>query len=158
MIFYFVGLFSLVFDFLFNSFLYNTIFIPLIFITFIVILEPYFINKKKYFIYCYVIGFLYDLIYFNSFFLQASLFLIIGFIVYEVNKNLVKNIFISLLEVVIGIIIYRILSFFFYVINGLVIMDFYVLFESIYRSILFNVFFFSVIYFVFKKIKFKSIK
>jgi cell shape-determining protein MreD len=91
MIVYLIGFLSFVFEFVFNKILYNSIFIPLIIITTLVVLEPYFSNKKKYFIYCFLIGFLCDLFYTNSILVNASLFLILGIIVYGINVNITNN-------------------------------------------------------------------
>lgn len=161
MIVYLIGFLSFVFEFVFNKILYNSIFIPLIIITTLVVLEPYFSNKKKYFIYCFLIGFLCDLFYTNSILVNASLFLILGIIVYGINVNITNNLLFVILETIVIITFYRVLSFTFYCVNGLIDFNFSILFKSIYSSLAFNIIYCVLIYFIFrfifKKFKLKRI-
>jgi len=140
-----VGAFVL--EFFLNSFLNNSIFVPLLVVTSLILIQPYFKkNKSRYYVYCFFIGFVYDLVYTGFYFMDASLFLIIGVVVNYINENYSNNILILLLEILMLIVLYRFMSFVFLVINGVIGFSFYNLFRSIYSSLITNVLYGFILY------------
>ena len=153
--------FSFVFDFIFNYFFRNSLFLPLIVLTSIVILRPYFKRINYYYIFCFLTGFLYDLLYTGNYFMSSALFLIIGLLICFVSANMPNNVFVSIFEVVISIALYRIMCFIFLFFNGIVSFSFRYLLKSIYCSLIINIiyciFIYFVLYFIAKKFNIKRI-
>lgn len=144
-----VTVFAFILEFFLNSFLYNSIFVPLVVITSLVLLQPYFKkNNNRYYIYCFLVGFIYDLVYTGFYFMDASLFLIIAIMVNFINSNTLNNLFVSLLEILLLIVLYRFMSFLFLGINGVIVLSFDNLFKSIYSSLLTNILYGVILYFV----------
>jgi len=155
-----VSIISFILEYVFNCFFHGSIFVPLVILTSIILLEPYFCkDRKKYFIFCFVIGFLYDLIYSGNYFLDSGLFLLIGVIVCYINGNMSNNFFVFLIELLFLIIFYRVSSFCIFFVNGFI--PFSLLFRSIYCSLLLNViyggFMYFILYFVSKGLHIKRI-
>lgn len=149
MIVFLVTVFSFILEYFVNLVSYDSIFIGLIIFSSMVLLQPYFKNNRKlYLVYCFILGFFYDLIYTGIYFMDAGLFLLIGVIVCFINDITPNNFFVSLLELILLICLYRILSFVFLCINGVVVFDLFILFRSIYCSILTNFLYGIVLYFV----------
>ena len=149
MIVFLVTFFSFIFEYFVNLISYDSIFIGLIIFSSMILLQPYFKNNRKvYLIYCFVLGFFYDLIYTGIYFMDAGLFLLVGVVVCFINDFTPNNFFVSLLELILLICFYRILSFVFLCINGVADFDFMILFRSIYCSILTNFLYGIVLYFV----------
>ena len=149
MIIFFVTFLSFIFEYFINSFFHGTVFSGLIIFSSLIFLEPYFKkNKDRFYVYCFLIGFLYDLIYSGVYFLNAGVFLFIGIIITYINCITPNNLFVSVLQLVFMIGLYRTLCFLFMVINGVVIFDFGILFRSIYSSIIVNVIYGVILYFV----------
>jgi cell shape-determining protein MreD len=149
MIIIIVSIFSFLLEYLFNLFFHGTIFSSLIVFSSIILLQPYFKNNKfNYFLYCFVVGFLYDYIYTGLYFMNAGIFLLIGVIVLWINSISPNNFFVSILEIVFLICLYRFFSFLFLYINGFFIFDFGILFKAIYSSLLLNVIYGICIYLI----------
>lgn len=162
MIIFIVTIFSFIFEYLVNLFSFNSIFVGLIIFTSMILLQPYFKkNKGLYFLYCFLVGFFYDFIYTGIYFMDAGLFLLIGVCVDFINEITPNNLILSLLELVVFICLYRILSFMFLYINDAIIFDLNILLKSIYSSILINVFYgfilYIILYFISTKFHIKRI-
>lgn len=122
----------------------------------LIIIYPYFRkNNSKYFICAGIYGFLYDLIYTDTFVLYAGLFIMIGFIISILNiifsNNIINIGFITTLV----IIIYRIITYSILVIVNYLNFDLNILFKSIYSSLLLNIIYAIIIYFISDKISYK---
>jgi rod shape-determining protein MreD len=157
-----VSFLSFILDFVFNYFLMNTLFLPLICLISIIILRPYFKkNIDLYYVFCFVIGFLYDFIYTGNYFMNAGLFLIVGILISFINKNMPNNIFVSIFEVILIIFLYRVMSYLFFFLNGIVSFSFHDLLKSIYCSfalnVIYGIFLYLILYFVSKKFKIERI-
>lgn len=149
MIIFLVIFLSFVFEYFINGFFHGTIFSGLIIFSSLILLEPFFKkNRDRYYVFCFLIGFLYDLVYSGTYFLNAGLFLFIGIIVSFINHITPNNLIVSILQLVFLIGLYRTLCFLFMVINGFIGFDFSILFESIYSSIIINVIYGIILYFV----------
>jgi len=144
-----VSLFSFVLEFLINYFFHGTKFVGLIIFSSLILLEPYFKNdSRNFFIFCFLLGFIYDFAYTGFYFMNAGLFLLIGFIVSYINRVTPNNLIVSILELLFMIVFYRFLSFSFLCLNGVIVADVGVFFSSIYSSIIVSLFYGLVLYFV----------
>lgn len=113
----------------------------------LIIIYPYLINhKKKYFIICFIVGLLYDIAYTNTFLLNASIFLLLG---YLISTNIVNNTIITSITI---ITIYRILTFLLLVFINYLEFNINILFNSIIYSLPFNIIYFFLIYKIFRGI------
>ena len=149
MIVFLVTFLSFLLEYLVNGFFHGTIFTGLIIFSSMILLEPYFKkNKERYFLYCFIVGVLYDIIYSGTYFMNAGLFLFIGVIVDYLNSVTPNNCLVSLLELFILIALYRFVSFMFLYANGVVMFDGLVLLRSIYCSIIINLIYGFVLYFI----------
>ena len=149
MIIFIVTLISFILEYIVNGFFHGTIFTGLIIFSTLVLLEPYFKKEKdKFFIYCFVVGFLYDLVYTGNYFLDAGMFLAIGVLIEFINLITPNNFIVSMLELVLFIGVYRLFSFLFFAINGVVAFSFDALFKSFYCSLLTNILYGGILYFV----------
>lgn len=162
MIILIVTFFSFIMEFVFNRFLFNSLFVPLIILTTLILIEPYFKkNEKNYYIYAFVVGFLYDLVYTGNYFMNCGCFLLIAVLVCFVNSNIPNNLVASVLELLVFIIIYRLCSYFLFFVNGMVGFSFMVILRSIYSSLILNVCYgvvlYFILYFISKKFNIKRI-
>ena len=83
MIIFIVSFLSFILEYVVNLLFHGSIFTGLIVFSSLVLLEPYFKkNNDRYFVFCFILGFLYDFIYTGTYFMNAGLFLIFGIIVY----------------------------------------------------------------------------
>ena len=105
--------FSFIFDFVFNYFFKNSLFLPLIILTSVIALRPYFKKVNYYYIFCFIMGFLYDLIYTGNYFMSSAFFLIIGLLICFISANMPNNVFVTVFQVVISISLYRFMCFIF---------------------------------------------
>ena len=90
----------------------SNIIIPLLTLTSLVTIFPYFSKEKEYFKICILFGFLYDIVFCNTLFINTGLFIGIGFILKILNYYLSNNIFNNLIMLVINIILYRSIMYF----------------------------------------------
>lgn len=122
----------------------------------LIIIYPYFRkNNRKYFIYAGIYGFLYDLIYTDTFILYAGLFVIIGFIISLLNVIFSNNIINIGFITTIVIIIYRVITYSILVTVNYLNFDIGILIESIYSSLLLNIIYAIIIYFISDKLSYK---
>ena len=149
MIIFIVTFLSFILEYVMNCFFHGSILTGLIVFSSMILLEPYFRkNKNMYFIYCFFIGLFYDIVYTGTYFMNAGFFLMIGVFVTYINSVTPNNFVVSILELIILIVFYRVLSFLFLVINGVVDLNIFLLFKSIYSSFLLNLIYSSILYFV----------
>ena len=149
MIILIVTFLSFILEYIVNGFFHGTLLTGLIVFSSVILLEPYFKkNKELFFVYCFIVGFLYDFVYTGTYFMNAGLFLIIGIFVDYINGITPNNWFVSIIELIFLISLYRFCSFMFLGINGVIDMSFRVLFKSIYYSLLMNLVYGIILYFV----------
>lgn len=110
-----------------------------------------FIKKKNYLKYVFIIGIIYDLLYYNIFLYNAFIFLFLGKINNKYfnicNHNYLNNILI----VIINIIIYDLINFIMIYITKYSIVTFNDLFYKIYNSFFLNILVIFVLSFIDKK-------
>ena len=149
MIIFIVSFLSFILEYIVNGFFHGTIFSGLIIFSTMVLLEPYFKkDKNKFLLFCFILGFLFDLIYTGTYFLNAGLFLTVGVIISFINRVTPNNFIVTILELIFLICVYRILSFLFMFINGVVVFDLNILCKSIYCSLITNIIYSIILYFV----------
>lgn len=122
----------------------------------LIIVYPFFRkNNKKYLIYAGIYGLLYDLIYTDTLVLYMGLFIIIAFLISVLNiifsNNIVNIGFITALVIT----IYRIITYSILVMVNYLNFNINLLFKSIYSSLLLNIIYAFIIYFISDKISYK---
>ena len=152
---------SFIFDFVLNYFFKNSLFLPLIVFTTVIVCRPYFKKVNYYYLFCFIMGFLYDLIYTGNYFMSPAFFLIIGLLICFISANMPNNVFVTIFEVAISISLYRFMCFIFLFLTGFVSLSWDLLLESIYCSLITNVVYsillYYVLYFISKKFKIERI-
>lgn len=141
---------SFLLDVIISSYLsFNTVLIPLFtLMTFI-----YIINNKNIYKLTLIVGVLYDVLYINTPFLNTYVFLFIVFILKKID---VKNIsfkyilFINLLIIV----FYKIIIYFVFMFFNKIDLSLYIILNEIKSSIIINLIYTSILYFINKKFKY----
>lgn len=145
-----VLIFSFLFESIFSNIIQtNSILIPLFAITSLVLIYPYF-NKKNvnFILVCIILGILYDIVFINSLFINTICFGIIGGFI-MLSYNFVKyNIYTANIINILIIIAYRIISYIMLLSINYISFNSYILFKGIYSSILINILYGIVLYFI----------
>lgn len=105
----------------------------------------FFVDKKYYLYYSFLIGLLYDILY-NPIFINFYMFLIISYILLKIKKNIEFNYINTLLISILLIIIYRISQHLILFIFSYTRFNIVYLFKSIYMSFFINISYVSIIY------------
>lgn len=128
-------------------------------VSIIIIYQFYRKDEKKYYINIFILGFIYDLFYTNLLFFNAVLFTIIAIINKKIQKTTSLNFFNILIETIVIIIIYELLTGFILFTYNIVPVTIIKVLYKIIHSILLNVIYIEVLYFILKKIpkKYKQI-
>lgn len=165
MIPYIIMIISLLFDGILTNFLPYMIndlslFTPLLTLTSILLIYPFYKKKlKDYFITVFILGIVYDLFYTNLLFFNGVLFLLIGYFISKVEKLISLNSINVIVETLIIIIIYELIT-------GLLLFTFNMvpitipkIFYKILHSLILNLIYAEVVYFILKIIpkKYKKI-
>lgn len=121
--------------------------IPLTTLISLILIYPYLNNKKnKYYIICFTIGLLYDITYTNTFLLNASIFLLLGYLITKINIIITNNSFNVILISFIIIMFYRLITYLILLFIDYLEFNINILFNSITYSLLFNFIYISFIY------------
>lgn len=96
-------------------------------------------NDKKYYLSCFIYGLCYDISLAGTFFVNALIFFLLGFVISKIYKNFEMNIFMMIIFTISIIIIYRFVSYLFFIASFHKSFDFLLLLKSFYRSIIVNV-------------------
>lgn len=138
-----------------------SLFTPLLTIVALVVIYNFFYHKEKnYYILSFVIGILYDLFYTNLLFLDGLLFLLIAFVITKIYKLVGFNYMWIALDILISIIIYECSFALVIVIFNLVPMSIYRLLYKIGHSIILNIIYGELLYFIIKLLpkKYKKVR
>jgi len=130
----------------------DSIFIPLFVITSLTLVYP--LLKKKivnYIIICLILGFLYDVSFSNSSFLNLLCFCILGIITIIYYNYVNYNIYTATIINIIVIIVYRIISYIILLSINYLSFDFLFFLSGIYNSLLINIIYGIIIYMIIKK-------
>ena len=136
----------------------SSIFIPLFTITALVTIFPYFNVEKEYIKMCLLFGFLYDIVFTNTLFINLVLFTLIYFVTKILNYYLANNLVNNFIMLFINILFYRCFIYFIYVLSGTLSFNTFYLFKSIYSSLIINFIYSIVLYFVIEKFVLKKKK
>ena len=145
--------FILIFSFLFESAFSNLVHInsfltPLFTLTTLVLIYPYFNNKKmNYIIVCFLMGLFYDISFCDSIFVNTISFGILGSLIMLCYNYVKYNIYTSNIINVIILITYRILSYIIVLSVNYVSFNNRVFFRGIYNSLLINIVYGILLYF-----------
>lgn len=138
-----------------------SLFTPLLTIVALVVIYNFFYHEEKnYYILSFIIGILYDLFYTNLLFLDGLLFLLIAFVITKIYKLVGFNYMWIALDILISIIIYECSFALVIVIFNLVPMSIYRLLYKIGHSIILNIIYGELLYFIIKLLpkKYKKVR
>lgn len=137
-----------------------SLFTPLLTVVSIFSIYPFFRKKEKnYFIFLFVLGIIYDLFYTDLLFFNAVLFLIIGVITKYIYKNFEVNSIRLIFYTIILVITYETTTGLILYIYNMVPITISKVIYKITHSLIINIIYTEIIYFIIKKIpkKYKKI-
>ena len=145
---YFILAFSLLFEVAVSNIVgMYTFLTPFFTLTALTMLYPYFNNKKVNFIItCTIIGFIYDVIFTDSLFINTLTFALISLLIILIYNYIKYNIINSSIINVIAISIYRIISYVLLLIVDYLSFNFHTLSSGIYNSLLINIVYGVLVY------------
>lgn len=148
---------------IFPSYLGNfSYFMSIYLIVSLVIICPYFVNDKKYFILILIFGLLFDILYTSTFIFNMFLFVVIGLFIKFMNNYFPDNFLFANIGSILAIMLYHLLSFIILYFVSDISYDFYLLWRAIIGSIICTIIYSSISYlvmgFVYKKFNIKQIK
>lgn len=126
-----------------------SLFTPMVTVVSLIMVYPFFRKRlQQYFISCFVVGLCYDFMYTNLLFYNAILFTVLGLVIFLLYKYIRPTWISLLLFVVIVIGIYESMNAIVILSFHLVPMTFYRLMYKISHSLLFNLCYAEVLYFI----------
>ena len=146
--FFLDGIVSFVFN---NNILFNSLFSLMS----LIILFRYYKRRDdlKYLITASLFGLLVDIVYTDTLFLNAGIYLIVGIVIIKYYKFFTYNLLNSIILGLIVVSLYRLLNFLVLSNMGVISVNFYKLLESIYSSLLLNLIYISCFFLKRKKYK-----
>lgn len=126
------------------------VFNPLFSLITLVLIYPFFKEKRKYLLVCFGYGILYDFIYTDTLIFHGLLFLLIGYLSCYMHKLFSFNFLNIILITSTSILFYRLLSYIFLCLVGGYSFIWIKLLYSITSSIIINIFFAIILYLFFK--------
>ena len=121
--------------------------IPLFTLMSLILIYPYVYHiKKDYYKICFFLGLLYDITYTDTLFLNAFIFLFIGYIITKISKIIKNNIYNNILISIIIISIYRIVTYIILLVINYTKFDILNLVFSIINSTLLNILYIIITY------------
>ncbi len=134
-------------------------FTPMLTIVSLFLIYPFFKkDEKKYFLIACILGIIYDLFLTNLLFFNGILFFVIAYLVTILYKYLEVNYINILLDIILVIVCYEVATAFVILLFNLVPISFYKLFYKISHSLILNIIYAEVIYFVIKALPKKYTK
>lgn len=125
------GIFSLIFN---NNSLFLTIFSLMC----LIVIYPYLKNRNYLFYIGSIIGFLFDIVYTQTLFLNTIVFFLLTLLIYFYYKYMPYNIINTLILSLIIIVLYRLITYIFFIIFNDNIFNIHALLKSVYTSIVSN--------------------
>ena len=136
-----------------------SLFTPLLTVTSLVIIYPLLRKeKKKYLIFSFAAGVIYDLFYTNLLFFNGFIFLVLALLIIKLYEFFGTGYLKILFHVLIIIILYEVLTVFLIIIFSLVPMNIDKLLYKISHSLLLNLIYTEIVYFILKKVPKKYLK
>lgn len=142
---------SFILDGIFSSF--SNIFFPLFALSSLIIVYIY--NKKN-ILHSVIMGLLFGIIFTPYFYIECICYYICFKFISYFFKRVPYNLINVLILTFLNIILYRTINFIILVISNVIVFDFNILFKSIYSSIIINLIYISIVYFIFNKIRNKK--
>lgn len=136
----------------------NSLFVSLFSVVSLIVIYPYLSTKKNIFIYGAITGCLYDIVYTQTPFLNTLIFIMISAIIYFWFKFLPINFFNSLFLTFIVIFVFRAFVYFIQVFVGNIKLNFSLFLKSFYSSIISNIIYYAITFFLLKKFDLKDRK
>lgn len=124
-------------------------FTPMFIIVSLIVIYPFFIkNKTKYFFIAGIVGFIYDLFFTNLLFYNAIIFLALSFIISLLYRYINYNYLSLILFIIISICLYEGCNALIIILFNLVPMSFNKLFYKISHSLIINIIYGEILYFI----------
>ncbi|MBQ2639447.1 MAG: rod shape-determining protein MreD [Bacilli bacterium] len=105
-------------------------------------------DKYKYFVFSFIFGFIYDLFFTNLIFFNGVLFVGIAFLITLLYENLEINFLNIILEIIIIIIVYELLTVFIILLFNLVHITLLKLLYKVLHSLIINILYGEILYFI----------
>lgn len=145
----------LVLSFCFEGFISNIIgintsfFVPLFSIVSLLIIYPYFNHEEQAFLKCcFLLGIFYDMVYTDTLIINACLFTVVGLFIQWLNSWLSNHAISLVFMSTLTIIFYRLLMYSILVIVGYLPMDIHALLISLSSSLVLNIIYVEILYFI----------
>ena len=140
---------SFIFDNIISLFInQNCIFFPLFSLLSLLIIFSYNLKKHNYFLLSFGIGFLYDLLFTDTLFVNSGIFLLLSLGIYFIFKKINYNFFNIILVSILLIILYRVITYILFLLNFSISFNIFTLLKGIYSSIIINIVYVSLLYFI----------
>lgn len=131
----------------------SLLWLPLFTLVSLVIVVPYFNRKEaNYLKLCAITGLFYDIVFTDTLCFNMLLFVLLGIVISKVMSIINFNFISIVFFIPIIIIFYRILSYLIICFSGFLIFDWVHLGESIYSSLLINILYGVILYFITSKL------
>lgn len=129
----------------------NGFLLPLFTLMALIIIYPLFDEHSEYYKYAFITGLAYDLFYTDTIIFHAIIFCFIAFLITRLNLVLSDNYFNILIIVAICILIYRFVTYGLLVLVSNMSFDFITLMLSVLKSLIINLIYSMILFFVVKK-------
>lgn len=129
---------------------------PLFTLVSLIVIYPLFDDVSEYYKYVFVTGLVYDLFYIDTIIFHAIIFCFMAFIITRMNLVLSDNYINFLIIMAICILIYRTFTYSLLVLVSSVSFSFIALILSILKSLIINLIYSAILFFVLKKVRKKS--
>ena len=128
----------------------NSLFLPLFTITSLVYTYPYFNKNKKYhfIITCIILGIIYDIAYTNSLFINTFTFTLCSLIIIYIDNYIHDSIINSTIINIIMIVLFKTISYILLFVFGFIKFDYTILLKGIYSSLILNIIYGIILYFI----------
>ena len=124
---------------------------PLFTLVALIIIYPLFDEEVEYYKYTFLTGLAYDLFYTDTILFHAIIFLFMAFIITRLNLVLSDNYLNILIIMGICILIYRVVTYGFLVLVSSMVFDMAALIMSVLKSLIINLIYSALLFFVVKK-------
>lgn len=136
----------------------TSLFLSLFALVTIFSIYPLYKNNKKYYITSFIYGLIYDIVFTNTIFLNAIIFLFLSFIISKIHKNFNMNVFNTIMLNIGLIVLYRTINYLIIIVVDNLSFNYVLLLKSIYSSLIINIIYVLILNFIIKKVCPKSFK
>ena len=120
--------------------------VPLFFITGLVVIYPYFKEKRNFLICSIICGLIYDISFYTSGFINTISFSFCGILVMAFYNYFRYNIYSTTFIAFINIVIFRLINYFLLLVLDFIVFNPKILFKGIYNSIIMNILYVIILY------------